>query len=101
MCDSKHGDVAQLVRALPCHGRGCEFEPRRPRQLSKKITGSNPVARASETKSSAAREMKANPKGQTSSPAQDKFSLLAIKRRRSYLDRPSMLVVLYWFDILF
>ena len=20
-----------MVRALPCHGRGCEFEPRRPR----------------------------------------------------------------------
>src|ERR1700730_6569368 len=28
----KHlGDVAQLVRALPCHGRGRGFEPRRPR----------------------------------------------------------------------
>ena len=26
------GDVAQLVRALPCHGRGRGFEPRRPRQ---------------------------------------------------------------------
>src|SRR6266700_8280380 len=25
------GDVAQLVRALPCHGRGRGFEPRRPR----------------------------------------------------------------------
>ena len=27
----KLGDVAQLVRALPCHGRGRGFEPRRPR----------------------------------------------------------------------
>ena len=29
------GDVAQLVRALPCHGRGRGFEPRRPRHKSK------------------------------------------------------------------
>jgi hypothetical protein len=29
------GDVAQLVRALPCHGRGRGFEPRRPRQILK------------------------------------------------------------------
>jgi hypothetical protein len=29
------GDVAQLVRALPCHGRGRGFEPRRPRHESK------------------------------------------------------------------
>ena len=28
---SSCGDVAQLVRALPCHGRGRGFEPRRPR----------------------------------------------------------------------
>ena len=28
----KHGIVAQLVRALPCHGRGREFESRRIRQ---------------------------------------------------------------------
>ena len=28
------GDVAQLVRALPCHGRGRGFEPRRPRHQS-------------------------------------------------------------------
>ena len=28
------GDVAQLVRALPCHGRGRGFEPRRPRHRS-------------------------------------------------------------------
>ena len=28
------GDVAQLVRALPCHGRGRGFEPRRPRHKS-------------------------------------------------------------------
>ena len=26
------GDVVQLVRTLPCHGRGREFESRRPRQ---------------------------------------------------------------------
>jgi hypothetical protein len=29
----KAGDVVQLVRTLPCHGRGREFESRRPRQL--------------------------------------------------------------------
>jgi hypothetical protein len=23
-----NGVIAQLVRALPCHGRGCGFEPR-------------------------------------------------------------------------
>src|ERR1700722_18277126 len=28
---SKHGGVAQLVRALPCHGRGRGFESRRSR----------------------------------------------------------------------
>ena len=27
-----NGGVAQLVRALPCHGRGCGFESRRSRQ---------------------------------------------------------------------
>ena len=32
---ASQGDVAQLVRALPCHGRGRGFEPRRPRQISK------------------------------------------------------------------
>ena len=26
---SFRGALAQLVRALPCHGRGCGFEPRR------------------------------------------------------------------------
>ncbi len=31
------GDVAQLVRALPCHGRGRGFEPRRPRQILKHL----------------------------------------------------------------
>jgi hypothetical protein len=30
------GDVAQLVRALPCHGRGRGFEPRRPRHKPNK-----------------------------------------------------------------
>jgi hypothetical protein len=33
------GDVAQLVRALPCHGRGRGFEPRRPRHKPKKNKG--------------------------------------------------------------
>ena len=27
------GVLAQLVRALPCHGRGCGFEPRRLRLI--------------------------------------------------------------------
>src|ERR1043165_3383962 len=27
------GALAQLVRALPCHGRGCGFEPRRLRSV--------------------------------------------------------------------
>jgi hypothetical protein len=30
---SKVGDVVQLVRTLPCHGRGREFESRRPRHF--------------------------------------------------------------------
>ena len=29
--DLASGDVVQLVRTLPCHGRGREFESRRPR----------------------------------------------------------------------
>ncbi len=33
------GDVAQLVRALPCHGRGRGFEPRRPRHKPKNNQG--------------------------------------------------------------
>jgi hypothetical protein len=33
----KPGDVAQLVRALPCHGRGRGFEPRRPRHSKRNI----------------------------------------------------------------
>jgi hypothetical protein len=33
------GDVAQLVRALPCHGRGRGFEPRRPRHTFQKTYG--------------------------------------------------------------
>ena len=33
------GDVAQLVRALPCHGRGRGFEPRRPRHKPNNICG--------------------------------------------------------------
>jgi hypothetical protein len=31
------GDVAQLVRALPCHGRGRGFEPRRPRHSFQRV----------------------------------------------------------------
>ena len=34
----ERGDVAQLVRALPCHGRGRGFEPRRPRQIQKDLS---------------------------------------------------------------
>jgi hypothetical protein len=30
------GDVAQLVRALPCHGRGRWFEPSRPRHFKER-----------------------------------------------------------------
>ena len=30
---AKPGVVAQLVRASPCHGEGCEFEPRQLRQI--------------------------------------------------------------------
>src|SRR3984893_8409168 len=35
-CDATpfSGDVVQLVRTLPCHGRGREFESRRPRHSS-------------------------------------------------------------------
>jgi hypothetical protein len=36
---TKLGDVAQLVRALPCHGRGRGFEPRRPRHKPKENKG--------------------------------------------------------------
>ncbi len=32
-CAARCGGVAQLVRALPCHGRGYGFEPRRSRQF--------------------------------------------------------------------
>jgi hypothetical protein len=35
--DEKAGDVVQLVRTLPCHGRGREFESRRPRQLFQQL----------------------------------------------------------------
>jgi hypothetical protein len=31
ICGTHRGDVVQLVRTLPCHGRGREFESRRPR----------------------------------------------------------------------
>src|ERR1022692_283125 len=32
------GDVVQLVRTLPCHGRGREFESRRPRHSFQSLT---------------------------------------------------------------
>src|SRR5882762_790197 len=37
-CDASpfSGDVVQLVRTLPCHGRGREFESRRPRHSFQK-----------------------------------------------------------------
>jgi hypothetical protein len=38
----KAGDVVQLVRTLPCHGRGREFESRRPRQLFQQVTKIGP-----------------------------------------------------------
>jgi hypothetical protein len=31
------GDVVQLVRTLPCHGRGRGFESRRPRHILKQL----------------------------------------------------------------
>src|SRR5882757_7087830 len=34
----QNGDVVQLVRMLPCHGRGRGFEPRRPRHKPHKNT---------------------------------------------------------------
>src|SRR5438552_15220412 len=39
-CDAPpfSGDVVQLVRTLPCHGRGREFESRRPRHSLQPIT---------------------------------------------------------------
>ena len=33
------GDVVQLVRTLPCHGRGREFESRRPRHSFQGVAG--------------------------------------------------------------
>ena len=30
----KKGTVVQLVRALPCHGRSCGFEPRQSRRIN-------------------------------------------------------------------
>lgn len=35
----RYAVVAQLVRALPCHGRGCGFEPRRLRNQNRKVPG--------------------------------------------------------------
>ena len=39
------GDVVQLVRTLPCHGRGREFESRRPRHSFQALTGRAPFSR--------------------------------------------------------
>ena len=39
VADWQPGDVAQLVRALPCHGRGRGFEPRRPRHTFQRTYG--------------------------------------------------------------
>src|ERR1022692_3088636 len=36
--DLASGDVVQLVRTLPCHGRGREFESRRPRHSFQSLT---------------------------------------------------------------
>ena len=40
---NKAGDVVQLVRTLPCHGRGREFESRRPRQLFNNLQRSTAI----------------------------------------------------------
>ena len=32
------GTVVQLVRALPCHGRSCGFEPRQSRSLTSNLS---------------------------------------------------------------
>lgn len=41
-CPRVEGALAQLVRALPCHGRGCGFEPRRLRVSALSFWGANP-----------------------------------------------------------
>jgi hypothetical protein len=46
MSKKRVGDVAQLVRALPCHGRGRGFEPRRPRHESKEFRFMRPPEKA-------------------------------------------------------
>src|SRR5881409_3917413 len=40
-CDAPpfSGDVVQLVRTLPCHGRGREFESRRPLHIFQSLAG--------------------------------------------------------------
>ena len=37
LVDLASGDVVQLVRTLPCHGRGRGFESRRPRHSFQKV----------------------------------------------------------------
>src|SRR6185437_6172741 len=39
---SERGDVVQLVRTLPCHGRGRGFESRRPRHSFQGVIGATP-----------------------------------------------------------
>ena len=39
VADLASGDVVQLVRTLPCHGRGREFESRRPRHFFEHFRG--------------------------------------------------------------
>ena len=42
--ESFSGDVVQLVRTLPCHGRGREFESRRPRHFPSQFPGGKTCA---------------------------------------------------------
>ena len=36
--ENREGDVVQLVRTLPCHGRGRGFESRRPRHCFQQLS---------------------------------------------------------------
>ena len=39
----RSGGVAQLVRALDCHSRGCGFEPRRSRSMQKTLVAGGSI----------------------------------------------------------